>query len=118
MPMKQSHCRNGRGRVDGRWRPENPEKVHDMPLLSRGSGLNDLDGVVSHPTGAVVMAHLDEVVARNQVGGNARVGINATVIVFRDQRRFTVGTEKFHDHIGGATSINNVTTITGSGESE
>src|SRR5262245_61154263 len=75
------------------------------------SGFDHLDRVRTHPTRAVVMAHLNEVFAGYQIGGNAGVSVDATVIVFRDQRRLTVGAEKLHDHVSRTAGIDDVTTV-------
>jgi hypothetical protein len=72
---------------------------------SNASKALHLDRIVALATGAIVMAHLNEVLAGNEISADQRIGIDAGIIILGNERSFTVRAEKFHDDVRGTARI-------------
>jgi hypothetical protein len=65
----------------------------------------DLDRIVALAAGAIVMAHLNKVLAGNEISADQRIGIDAGIVILGNERTFTVRAEEFHDDVRGTARI-------------
>ena len=67
-----------------------------------------MHGVVAHAAGPVVVPHLSEIASFDQAGGNPRIGAEAAVVVFRNERRRVIRPEERHRDVGGTPRVDHV----------
>lgn len=82
-------------------------------LASFSSEPANLDRILAHAAGAIVVAYLDEILTGNEVRADQRIGVDAGVVIFCDQSGFIVRTEQFHDDVGGAAGVDLIAAVGG-----
>jgi hypothetical protein len=51
------------------------------------------------------MAHLNKVLAGNEISADQRIGIDAGIVILGNERSFTVRAEEFHDDVRGTARV-------------
>ena len=89
-----------------------------MLKSSNASKALHLDRIVALATGAIVMAHLNKVLAGNEISADQRIGIDAGIVILGNERSFTVRAEEFHDDVRGTARIDLIPAVARRGKAE
>jgi hypothetical protein len=85
---------------------------------SNASKALHLDRIVALATGAIVMAHLNKVLAGNEISADQRIGIDAGIVILGNERSFTVRAKEFHNDVGGTARVDLMPAVARCGKAE